>query len=78
MVDKKGDEKPYDTVIIGAGVAGLTAAMYAARKRMRHRVMATEFGGQFLVSGEVLNYPGIAKTSGLQMLDSMKKQMESL
>jgi thioredoxin reductase len=66
----------YDTIIIGAGIAGLTAAMYAARKGMKYEIVSTEFGGQMTVSGDVLNYPGIAKTSGMQLLKEMQKQMD--
>ncbi|MFH0956961.1 MAG: NAD(P)/FAD-dependent oxidoreductase [Candidatus Aenigmatarchaeota archaeon] len=66
----------YDTIIIGAGIAGLTAAMYAARKGMKYEIVSSEFGGQFNVSGEVSNYPGIARTTGLQMLKEMQKQMD--
>ncbi|RMF56116.1 thioredoxin-disulfide reductase [Candidatus Woesearchaeota archaeon] len=66
----------YDTIIIGAGIAGLTAAIYASRKKMRFEVLATEFGGQFMVSGEVLNYPGIIKTTGVEFSQILKKQME--
>jgi len=66
----------YDTIIIGAGIAGLTAAMYAARKRMKYEIIAAEFGGQFMVSGEILNYPGIVKTSGVELNSIMEKQMK--
>ena len=66
----------YDTIIIGAGISGLTAAMYAARKRMKFEVISSDFGGQFMVSGEVLNYPGIIKTTGVDFLSVMEKQME--
>ncbi|MBW2980665.1 NAD(P)/FAD-dependent oxidoreductase [Candidatus Woesearchaeota archaeon] len=66
----------YDTIIIGAGIAGLTAAMYAARKKMKYEVISSDFGGQFMVSGEVLNYPGIAKTTGVEFSSIMEKQMK--
>lgn len=66
----------HDTIIIGAGIAGLTAAMYAARKRMKFEVVSTDFGGQFMVSGEVLNYPGLVKASGIEFRSIMEKQME--
>lgn len=65
-----------DTIIIGAGIAGLTAAIYASRKRMKFEIISTEFGGQFMESGEVLNYPGIVKTTGAELASKMKKQME--
>jgi len=66
----------YDTIIIGSGIAGLTAAIYAARKKMKFEIISTEFGGQFMVSGEVLNYPGIIKTTGAEFSSLMKEQME--
>jgi len=65
----------YDTIIIGAGISGLTAAMYASRKRMKYEIISTDFGGQMMISGEVLNYPGIVKTSGLELRSTLEKQM---
>lgn len=65
-----------DTLIVGAGIAGLTAAIYAARKNMQFKILATEFGGQFMVSGEVLNYPGIVKTTGADFATTMEEQMK--
>lgn len=66
----------YDTIIIGAGIAGLTAAMYASRKKMQYEILSTDFGGQFMVSGEVLNYPGIVKTTGSEFSSKMEEQMK--
>ncbi len=66
----------YDTIIIGAGICGLTAAMYAARKKMKFEIITSQFGGQFMVSGEVLNYPGIVKTTGVELSSIMENQME--
>ena len=65
----------YDTVIIGGGIAGLTAAMYAARKRMDYVILSDEFGGQFIESGEILNYPGIISTDGIRFSGILKEQM---
>ncbi|MBW2971909.1 NAD(P)/FAD-dependent oxidoreductase [Candidatus Woesearchaeota archaeon] len=70
------ERRVYDTIIIGAGIAGLTAAMYAARKRMRFEIISSDFGGQFMVSGEVLNYPGIVKTTGVELSQTMEEQMK--
>lgn len=64
----------YDTIIIGAGITGLTAAIYASRKGMKYEILSTDFGGQFLVSGEVLNYPGITKTTGIDFRGKMEEQ----
>ena len=65
-----------ETLIIGAGIAGMTSAMYASRKRMKYRIISADTGGQFMVSGEVLNYPGIVKTTGMDFLKVMQEQME--
>lgn len=70
------EKKIYETIIIGAGMGGLTAAIYAARKRMNFLIIAKEFGGQMNISGEVLNYPGIVKTTGSELRSIMQKQME--
>jgi len=72
----KRNAKQYDTIIIGAGISGLTAAMYAARKKMKYEIISTDFGGQFMVSGEVLNYPGIVQTTGIDFSNIMEEQMK--
>ena len=46
----------YDLVIIGAGPAGITAAVYAARKRMNMLIISKDIGGQAAWSGDVENY----------------------
>ncbi len=66
----------YDLIIIGGGIAGETAAIYAARKKMNFRLVTKMLGGQFLESGEILNYPGIVKTNGEKFSDTMEEQLE--
>ncbi len=68
--------KLYETIIIGAGIAGCTAAIYASRKRMRFELITGKFGGQFLESGEVLNYPGITETTGADFSKQMEDQLK--
>ncbi|MBD3378988.1 MAG: thioredoxin-disulfide reductase [Candidatus Omnitrophica bacterium] len=67
----------YDTVIIGAGIAGDTAALYAARRNMDFLVVAEKIGGQFSESGKITNYPGIVETEGNEFKEAFDRQMEA-
>lgn len=68
----------YDVIIIGGGPAGLTAALYMARAKYRVVVVEKEkFGGQITITHEVVNYPGVEKTSGVELTETMRKQAES-
>lgn len=68
-----------DIVVIGAGIAGMTAAVYAVRAGKRVTVLECEgFGGQIASSPRVENYPGIAGISGADLSDAMYKQASDL
>ncbi|MCR5614888.1 MAG: thioredoxin-disulfide reductase [Saccharofermentans sp.] len=68
-----------DIIIVGAGPAGLSAAIYARRAGMSTVVYEAEsYGGQIINTPEVENYPAIAKISGFDFADSLYKQAEAL
>ena len=73
MVSKS---KVYETIIIGAGIAGLTAAIYASRKRMNYLILSEDFGGQINISGEIENYPGFAKTNWVEFGKRFQEQIK--
>ena len=65
----------YDLIIIGAGPAGLTAAIYAARAGKSVLVYEKEgIGGQIASSPKVENYPGIRSASGTELADNLYEQ----
>lgn len=57
----------YELIIIGAGPAGITAAIYAARKKMDFIVLATNVGGQVVLSSEIENYTGFQYITGEEL-----------
>ena len=65
----------YDIIIVGAGTAGLSAAIYGVRAGKSVLVLEKKsFGGQIVNSPEVENYPGIAKISGFEFAKNLYEQ----
>ena len=65
-------------IIIGAGPAGMTAGIYAARAKLETLVIAGEFGGWIVrENGEIENYPRFEKISGKELIGRLKSHLES-
>ncbi len=64
----------YDSIIVGSGIAGLTAAIYAGRKKMNILVLTKEIGEPFLAGYTIENYSGFPKISGGELLEKTKEQ----
>ena len=58
----------YDVIIIGAGPAGITAAIYAVRKRIESLIITRDIGGQTALSGDVENYTGYQFITGPELV----------
>ena len=65
----------YDLIIIGAGPAGITAAVYAARKRMNFIVITNDIGGQTGWSGDIENYTGYQFITGPELVNKFEEHM---
>src|SRR4030067_1573730 len=65
----------YDLIIVGAGPAGITAGVYAARKRMRFLMTATDIGGQASLSWDVENYLGYQFITGPELVQKFKDHL---
>ena len=70
----------YDIIIIGSGPAGLTAAIYASRARLRTLVLErdTMGAGQIAVTEQVDNYPGLLHIGGYELGEKFREHAESL
>ena len=64
----------YDLIIIGGGPAAMSAAIYAARYRLKTMMLASMLGGAILEAHDVQNYPGFKKISGMELMKNMGEQ----
>ena len=69
----------YDVIILGAGPAGLTAGIYAARGGLKTVIVESKaVGGQAALTAEIENYPGFKNISGFELTSLMQSQCENL
>lgn len=62
----------YDLIILGAGPAGASAAVYAARKQLKTAIITSEFGGQSIVSETIYNWIGTPEISGVKLGENLR------
>ena len=68
--------KLYDVAIVGAGPAGMSAALYAARKNLSTVVISLDLGGQMGTTYEIANYPGTSSITGPDLVGQFEQQGE--
>lgn len=67
----------YDLIIIGAGPAGLSSGIYAARRKLKTLIIEKDLpGGQMLLTSDIQNYPGFSKISGNELAERMENQVK--
>jgi len=69
----------YDLVIVGAGPAGMTSAIYSARQKLKTLIISKNFGGQMAQKAvEIENYPGFEKVTGFDLISKMENQIKNV
>lgn len=66
----------YDTIIIGGGPAGISAAVYAVRKGMDVAMVSDTFGGQLVYTAKIDNYLGLGGINGIGMIEIFRRQLD--
>lgn len=66
----------YDLIIIGGGPAGMTAAIYAARKKLKTLILTRDIGGQAAWSSDVENYLGFSMLSGAELVQKFEDHID--
>ncbi|MFH1773306.1 MAG: thioredoxin-disulfide reductase [Patescibacteria group bacterium] len=68
----------YDVIIIGSGPAGITAGIYAARRKMKTLIIGKQVGGQIIWASIIENYPGFKSINSFELIQKMEDQIKSL
>jgi alkyl hydroperoxide reductase subunit F len=66
----------YDLIIVGAGPGGMTAAIYAARRKLKFCIISLDIGGQMSWSPEVANYPGTTSCTGIELTKNFYEHLK--
>lgn len=70
-------EEVYDVIVVGAGPAGLTAALYAQRKGRKTALIGKQAGGQINDTATIENYPGLVQVGGAELARVMREHVEA-
>lgn len=74
-IGKESDKKVYDSIIVGAGAAGLTASIYIQRDRFSSLILEKKnIGGNAFLTQKIENYPGFTDISGPKLMERMAEQ----
>lgn len=68
----------YDVIIIGAGMAGMTAAIYTKRRNLKTLILSVDLGGQMSKIADIENWPGSPGIDGMKLSQITKEQTEKL
>ena len=73
------EEASYDVIVVGGGPGGTTAALFAARAKLKTVIIdKSKFGGSLAATSKIANYPGhTATVTGVELLSSMREQARS-
>ncbi len=66
----------YDVIIIGGGISAFSAAMYSARFKLKTLVIGEKIGGTVILAGDMFNFPGFEKISGIELFERIKQHAQ--
>jgi thioredoxin-disulfide reductase len=66
----------YDSIIIGASAAGMSAGIYLKRQKLNFLILTKDVGGEMALSGIIENYPGFPLTNGVELTQKFKEHLE--
>jgi thioredoxin-disulfide reductase len=66
----------YDSIVIGASAAGMSAGIYLKRQKLNFLILAKDIGGEMALSGIIENYPGFPLTNGVELTQKFKEHLE--